>query len=84
MLLVTEACANWLGDVQHVGDIVPAVGVIVRRQVVVQHARSILLKQTNKTVRAWTTIKPESKRVLIWVIAGLEEPVEDVDLCTVR
>jgi hypothetical protein len=48
LLLVTETRTNRLGNVQHVGDVVPAVWVVNCRQVVINHARSVLFEKANE------------------------------------
>lgn len=47
LLLVTKSSTDRLRDVQHIGHIIPAVWVIGRRQVLSQHAWSILFEQTD-------------------------------------
>jgi len=58
LLLVAESCTDGLRDVQHIGNVVPAVRVVRGRQILSQHARSILFKETNQRIRSWPTIKP--------------------------
>lgn len=80
LLLVTEAGANRLGDVQHVGDVVPAVGVVCSREVIIDEARSILLKEANERVRSRSSVQPQGEGVCSRVIARFKEPEEDVNL----
>lgn len=80
LLLVAEASADGLRNVQHVGNIVPTVGVVHSRQVLSQHARSILFEQANQTVRSRPAVQPKREGIFGWFVSGLEEPVKDVDL----
>jgi hypothetical protein len=50
LLLVAETCPDRLRDIQHVGDIVPAVRIVYCCKVVINHARSILLEQTDERI----------------------------------
>jgi hypothetical protein len=56
LFLVTETCAHGLRDVQHVGDIVPAVWVVLSRQVIIDHARSVLFEKTDQRVGSWAYV----------------------------
>lgn len=50
LLLVAVAHSNRLGDVQHVGNVVPAVWVVRCRQVVIDHTRSVLFEQADQAI----------------------------------
>jgi len=80
LLLVTKACADGLGDVQHVGNVVPAVRVVNRCQILVNTARSIFFEEPDQRIRTWSTIEPERKGVFGRIVARFEKPIEYVDL----
>lgn len=84
LLLVTEACADGLRDVQHVGHIVPAVRVVNSRQVFSETAGSILFKQADQTVRSRTAIEPKREGIRFRLVARFKEPVENMDLDRIR
>lgn len=80
LLLVGETGSDWLRDIQHVRNIVPAVWIIGCGEVLVKHARPILLEEANKRVAAWSSIQPQREGIFSWVATGFEEPVKDVYL----
>ena len=77
-LLVREAHAYWLAQKEHVRDVIPRVGIDHALQVRRDSARSKLLEKPYQRVRAGTAVEPEGQRVRSWIIAGLEEPEEEV------
>ena len=84
LLLVAETCSYRLRDIQHVGDIVPAVRIVLRGDVFVNVAGSIFFEKTNQRVATRSTIEPEGEWIICWIVPTLKEPVEYVNLDDVQ
>ena len=76
---VGETYANWLVDVQHIGIVVEAEGVVHRCGIgstVREVTWTILLKQTYHRAAAGTSIEPRSERCCGGILSCFEKPSE--------
>lgn len=80
LILITESDTNRLRDVKHIGDVVPAVRIVHGRQIVINHARPILFKQSYQRIRARPAIEPQGEGIFGRGLSRFEEPVENMNL----
>jgi hypothetical protein len=78
--LIREADAHRLAKEQHVALLVPGVGVPLRLEIFGDVAGSQLLEQPNHRITSRTSVQPQCQRLLLGVLASLEEPEEHVRL----
>lgn len=77
-LSVGVADADWLVQENHRSVVVPGVWVERRLQSGIDGRRTQFEKQAGGGRAAWTAVQPQDHWVILWVVSGLKEPVEEV------